>query len=299
MIINLSGILSPYSKTSFLQDYFEQSVLVVNRQDAHFFQAFPLFDDIASLIEKAVSPAAYAVVLEDSAGALAAEQYMHIRSLPGNIKFKYGVDINKVFQLYSSGAAIVVVNNLHEQFAAVDQLKYSLEAELGCTCDSHILLQAAGAVPSRAAYETTEMFILQLSGRTQWKICEGPIQQPLSSQTDIPFDADQLPVVSECTTAAGDTLYIPRGYVYTAYATDENAVLLKVKCTFIPYLRLLLDQLKDIGLSSDLLRRSGFLHPTDNTTGPAEATDMLTAQLNRQLTVEALESLYMRRRPVK
>ncbi|WP_440132734.1 JmjC domain-containing protein [Chitinophaga sancti] len=297
MIHTLSDLLSPCSDESFLQDHFEQSVLLVNRSDTNFFHGFPLFDDVSVLLEKAVSPVAYTVVLEDDKGELSPERYIQSRSLPGHLKYKYGVDIDALFRLYTEGSANVMIRGIHQQFAGIDALQRALSDAFNCTCETQLWLSAEGAVATCPVYDTAQLFFLQLAGTRRWKIYRGPVDHPLSVQANQPFRLDELSLESECTTGPGDTLYIPAGFVYTSVAVNEQSVFVKARFTPVNYLRLVLDVLKDIGLTTAAFRKTVFMSQQDSEA--QEAIEQLSAVLDDRLTFEAITDAFMRRRAAK
>jgi hypothetical protein len=72
-----------------------------------------------------------------------------------------------------------------------------------------------------AHYDTHDVFVLQLAGRKTWRIDAPPIALPHRSQPFAPQDYAPPPEPwGELELAAGDLLYLPRGWVHSTRTSD-------------------------------------------------------------------------------
>lgn len=294
---DFSWIISPCPKTSFLQDYFEQKVLHLKKRDLPFFAHPSPLDIVSSWLAKAVNPVPYHVLLEDDRAELAAAKYMHIRALPGNVRLHYGIDIETVYRLFAAGAANITFKNIQGQLPLLDDLTAAISEELNGNCECQLHYTPPTGIPSYPRYETADMFVIQLAGNRKWNIHQGPITLPLPSQANLPFDRSQQPLLHECITAPGDTLYIPRGYVYQSFPKQETAIFATVKCTFPTYLRLILDILKDIGNTSGTLRETALLSNLDDNNNLDHAAGMLAEKIEERFNTPTFDNAALKRRP--
>ncbi|ASZ11953.1 cupin domain-containing protein [Chitinophaga pendula] len=294
---DFSWIISPCAKTSFLQDYFEQNILHIKRNDLHSFDQCSSLDIVAAWLANAVDPVPYQVVLEDNTTTLAAARYMHIRALPGNVRLNYGIDIETVFRLFSEGKVNIAFKNIQGQLPMLDDLTAALTEELNCSCESQLYFTPPTGVPTYPRYETADMFILQITGSRKWKIYQGPISLPLPSQANQPFDLSQQSLIHQCITQPGDTLYIPRGFIWESFPLEQTAVFAAVKFTFPTYLRLILDILKDIGNTAGTLRETAFLNDLEDNNSLKKAANLLGEKIETQFNTTTFDNLSGKRRP--
>ena len=100
-----------------------------------------------------------------------------------------------------------------------------MQRDLGAYVGANVYFTPAGAQGLDVHHDTHDTLTLQLEGAKTWRIYEPLVELPLESQqlhrgTRIP----PLSLHREITLAAGETLYLPRGYAHEAVATEGRAL---------------------------------------------------------------------------
>ena len=140
------------------------------------------------------------------------------------------VDAPKLAAQHAEGATLVL-QSLHRMHPPVGRFCRALAAELGHATQCNAYVTPAGdAQGFDFHHDTHDVFVLQVSGRKRWIVHQPVLALPLPSQARsgeglVPTGAEPLLDVE---LAAGDCLYLPRGYVHAALTTDEHSVHLTV-----------------------------------------------------------------------
>jgi ribosomal protein L16 Arg81 hydroxylase len=79
-------------------------------------------------------------------------------------------------------------------------------------------------------FDDVDVFVLQLHGTKSWRVYENPF--PYATHT-ADCDVSGVPVLLEVELNPGDTLYIPRGFVHDARATDQASF--HISLSLAPY----------------------------------------------------------------
>ena len=142
------------------------------------------------------------------------------------------VDPTRVARLFSEGAT-VVFSALQDRHEPLRQLCAGLARDAGGRTQTNIYLTPPGSQGFKAHWDTHDVFVLQVSGSKRWRIYEGGPDNPLKHQKFDPERHHAGDLQSEFTLSAGETLYIPRGKMHAAEATDE--ISLHITLGLIPY----------------------------------------------------------------
>ena len=169
------------------------------------------------------------------------------------------VDSAKVLSQFASGATIVL-QGMHRLWPplidfvrqAVDDLGHPVQANAYITPPSN-----RGFDPH---YDVHDVFVLQVAGDKRWIVYEPVHEHPLPSQ---PWTAHRAAIservagepVLDTVLSAGDSLYLPRGWVHSARALDTTSIHLTIgvsPLTGIDVARAVVDQLATL----DAFRKS-------------------------------------------
>ncbi len=140
------------------------------------------------------------------------------------------VDVDALFAQYASGATLVL-QSVHRLHPPVARLCRALSVELGHPTQCNAYITPAGdAQGFDYHHDTHDVFVLQVSGRKRWLVYEPVVRLPLPSQPQagghlVPEGAEPL---LDAELEAGDSLYLPRGFVHAALTTDESSIHLTV-----------------------------------------------------------------------
>ncbi|MBC7375149.1 MAG: cupin-like domain-containing protein [Frankiales bacterium] len=140
------------------------------------------------------------------------------------------VDGDGLARQYADGATLVL-QSVHRLHPPVARFCRELAAELGHATQCNAYITPGGEHQGfDYHHDTHDVFVLQVSGRKRWIVYEPVVRLPLSSQPQagshlVPAGAEPL---MDIELEAGDSLYLPRGYVHAALTTDEHSVHLTV-----------------------------------------------------------------------
>jgi hypothetical protein len=73
-------------------------------------------------------------------------------------------------------------------------------------------------------HDTHDVLVLQVAGEKHWRIYDPLLELPLKRQRWSKSLGEPGPVVLEVTLHAGDTLYIPRGWLHDALTSDTDSL---------------------------------------------------------------------------
>jgi hypothetical protein len=129
------------------------------------------------------------------------------------------IDPLRVGALFASGCT-VIFNSLHERHAPLQRLTAALSAQTGLRTQTNIYLTPPGSQGFQPHWDTHDVFVLQVEGTKHWRMYGGGPSLPLTSHI-FKHERDKVgPETADFTLQAGDTLYIPRGVMHAAAATD-------------------------------------------------------------------------------
>jgi hypothetical protein len=169
------------------------------------------------------------------------------------------------------GGATIVLQGLHLHWPPLTTFCRELGAELGQPVQANAYYTPRGSQGLAVHHDTHDVFVLQAGGEKRWLVYEPVLELPLRDQRYSPeLGAPGEPVL-DATLSAGDTLYLPRGWLHEALtsATDSLHVTVGVNViTTFDAVRAALDECAadlefrravpaDGELPADLLERLG------------------------------------------
>ncbi len=128
-------------------------------------------------------------------------------------------DPGRIFDEFRAGATIVV-QGLQRSCPPLTRFCRALELELSHGVQANAYVTPAGARGLGVHYDTHDVFVLQLAGTKAWSIHEPVLVDPLASQPWRGTADDAGPPVMTVELAAGDCLYVPRGFLHSARAQE-------------------------------------------------------------------------------
>lgn len=249
--VDLPFLLAPVSIEEFFDDFWEDRVLHVARNDSRYLGA--LQDHLS--LEELLWQTCHRWGDVSIAGSSTTDSLDYSANLP---------DIPTIRRAFSEGRT-VVINHLERKYLNVAWLCRNIER--GWLFNTHVNLYAtpSGKQGLSYHYDDDDVFIVQLDGSKRWKIFRERAGLPLSGE------AYQQP---ECVSAGfaeyllmpGDVLYIPRGFVHEAVALRSISVHLTITVTVVRALTLLQEVLSNAAEGGSGLRRAvpiGLLTGTD------------------------------------
>jgi bifunctional lysine-specific demethylase and histidyl-hydroxylase NO66 len=289
----LHRCVEPVQAGRFLDEYWEQKPLLVPRDEEG------RFDDLLSVeeVEGRVTGGglrypAFRVVKEGetySVDDYAEDVSWSPRPFSGTAR------VERVAAEFERGATIVL-QALHVHHPPLAGFCRDLERELGHPAQTNAYYTPPSAQGFKVHHDTHDVFCLQVAGEKRWLVYPPALELPLKSQKYTPELGDPGEAVLDVTMRAGDTLYLPRGWLHQAMTSDTASLHLTVGISVATWLDALQAALKETAREEVALRRGV---PEDG-----EAPDGLLELLARRLTPESVSSRRRRsfvgsRRPVR
>jgi ribosomal protein L16 Arg81 hydroxylase len=260
--IDFSHLIAPHTVDDFFARCWQQSSLLIQRNEPERFHDLIAASDIESVLAMADQLPTGAVELIGKTNAIERRRPESSPALAG---------------FFTSGSTIRVkeVERYSEPLA---ELCRNIERELGFPTRANLYCTPAGSRGFDLHFDTHEVLVLQLLGNKHWLAYESTTKLPLEDVPIWPFkdDRDGLKrshegsevgqdevsaaehgaLAVEASLAAGDSLYLPRGFVHQAESLDEHSVHLTIGIHVFTWLDLLSVALVQSGYRHESLRRA-------------------------------------------
>lgn len=151
----------------------------------------------------------------------------YVRTVSLGSEWLYDViDPGRVYDAFGQGATIVV-QGLQRYWEPVVRFARDLELALTHPVQVNAYVSPPGARGLGVHYDTHDVFVLQIAGSKRWNVHERAVEFPLPQQRS---QTDPVPKQSliETELQAGQSLYVPRGFLHEAIATSQVSVHLTV-----------------------------------------------------------------------
>jgi JmjC domain len=194
------------------------------------------------------------------------------------------------------GGATIVLESLQHQHEPLAEFCRHLERELGHPAQVNAYYTPASAQGFKMHHDTHDVICLQVEGEKRWLVYPPVLELPLKHQKYTAAMGDPGEPVMDVTMRAGDTLYLPRGWLHQAMTSDSPSLHLTVGinvATWRDAVREALDEVAD----EDVTFRRGV-------DGDAVAPDGLLEALAERLAPDLVSrrrrrSLVEGRRPIR
>jgi lysine-specific demethylase/histidyl-hydroxylase NO66 len=134
-------------------------------------------------------------------------------------------DPNKVLSAVGQGTTLVL-EEVQSHSRTVAWFAADVARQTGHGTDCTAFVTPANHPGVRPHYDSTSIFVRQVHGEKRWRINAPPEPWPRHAwRAELPVDT--APVLHTVLTA-GDCLYLPRGYIHAAEATDVASVHLTI-----------------------------------------------------------------------
>jgi ribosomal protein L16 Arg81 hydroxylase len=258
--IDFTYLINPHTSDDFFARYWQQGSLLIQRGEPERFRDLLAASDIEAVLRMADQLPTGAVELIGKTNA---------------IEPRRPESSSTLVSFFTSGSTIRV-RGVERYFAPLTELCRSIERELGFPTRANLYCTPAGSRGFDLHFDTHEVLVLQLLGNKQWLAYESTKKLPLESVPLLPFDRDALPrshlqseggqdeisatergtLAVEASLEAGDTLYLPRGFLHQAESLDEPSVHLTIGVHVVTWLDLLSVALVQSGCRQESLRQA-------------------------------------------
>ncbi|MCC2111928.1 MAG: hypothetical protein KDJ16_07835, partial [Hyphomicrobiales bacterium] len=250
---SLDALIRPHTAEAFFAAHHEKHRLLVHRDDPRYFAELLTLDDVDRILT--TLEARYAEInLVDADREIALADYVNADDT---------INIDRLFQLHASGAT-VILNHLHRRHPPLADLCGALELEFSAPVQTNIYLTPPQDKGFKAHFDTHDVFVLQLTGTKAWRLYDTPIALPLRGHGNEAAREDFGTPSETFELRPGDTLYIPRGLVHDADATDEPSLHITVGILAWTWFDFLLDAVAELAATEEKARAAlppGFADP--------------------------------------
>ena len=215
----LGRAVEPFELERFLAEYWERQPLVVPRGEEGRFDDLLSTRDVERLVtETGLRLPAFRLV---KAGETVAGYTTDLSWRPS--AFTGVADVHRVLDEFERGATIVL-QGLHHLWLPLARYCRHLEAHLGHPVQANAYYTPAGSQGLPVHHDTHEVISLQVSGSKRWLVYEPVLELPLKNQRYRSALGEPGEPVLDVTLRAGDTLYLPRGWLHQALTSDDDSL---------------------------------------------------------------------------
>lgn len=215
----LARAVEPLPVERFLAEHWERRPLVVPRGEEGRFDDLLSERDVERLVtETGVRTPGFRLV---KAGEPVSG---YTSDLPWRPEAFTGVaDVPRVLEEFERGATIVL-QGLHHLWLPLARYCRHLEAFLGHPAQANAYYTPAGSQGLAVHHDTHEVISLQVAGEKRWLVYEPVLELPLKDQRYRSELGEPGEPMLDVTLRAGDTLYLPRGWLHQALTSDADSL---------------------------------------------------------------------------
>ena len=220
----LGRCLDPVSADTFFADHWEQRPLVVPRDEPGRFDDLLSEADVERLVcSTAIRYPAFRLVREG--GQLDVGSYT--ADVPWRPAFTKAVDVPGVLAEWEAGATIVL-QALHVNWLALAVFCRQLEDALGLGVQANSYYTPRGSQGFAVHHDTHDVLVLQVAGEKRWLLYDPLLELPLKHQRYSKALGEHGEPSDDLVLRAGDTLYLPRGWLHQAETSDTDSLHLTI-----------------------------------------------------------------------
>ncbi len=288
----LARCVEPTPSEEFLAEYWEERPLVQLREGGASFDDLLSEADVERLVTSGeLRHPAFRLVKAGEKLRLA-DYSTDIPWRPS--AFRGVADAERIAAAFADGATIVV-QGLHHWWRPLSLFCRALEVELGEPVQANAYYTPRGSQGLPVHHDTHDVFVLQLAGEKRWLVYEPALELPLKDQrySEAEHGAPGE-TVKDVTLEAGDTLYLPRGWLHEAVTSASDSLHLTIGVNVYTWSDALRGALRELASEVEL-RRSV---PEDGG-GGRELVELLAERLEpEQVATRKARKLVHSRRPI-
>jgi bifunctional lysine-specific demethylase and histidyl-hydroxylase NO66 len=219
----------------------KRPLLVERRDDAAFGDLFSL--EAVDRILAGTFPRRPAIRLVKAGAEIPVASYVRTVSL-GSEWLHDVIDAGRVYDAFQNGATIVV-QGLQRYWEPVVRFARDLELALSHPVQVNAYVSPPGERGLGVHYDTHDVFVLQIAGSKRWNVHERAVDDPLPHQR-VKGSCEAQESLIETELQPGQSLYIPRGFLHEAIATDRVSVHLTVGMLCYTWKDVIDDAMKEV-----------------------------------------------------
>ncbi|MET1009442.1 MAG: cupin domain-containing protein [Gaiellaceae bacterium] len=220
----LARCLDPVSADTFFAEHWEQRPLVVPRDEPGRFDDLLSEADVEQLVcSTAIRYPAFRLVREG--GQLDVGSYT--ADIPWRPAFTKAVDVPGVLAEWEAGATIVL-QALHVNWLPLAVFCRQLEEALGLGVQANSYYTPRGSQGFAVHHDTHDVLVLQVAGEKRWLLYDPLLELPVKHQRYSKALGEHGEPSDDLVLRAGDTLYLPRGWLHQAETSEADSLHLTI-----------------------------------------------------------------------
>ena len=245
MAFEFDYIISPYSTEEFFLNYFEKAPLAIKRNSSRYYSDILTLDDINVHLNEA--DIIYPNIRIVKNGDQVDEADFTYSSVAYKNNATEGIaNKDKVFFYFQNGYTIIL-NALERHKIKLLNLRHVTEKAFNTKAQINIYLTPVNSQGFTPHWDTHDVFILQIGGSKAWKIYESPVYLPSRKQI-FKNDWEKTEPILSVILEEGDLIYVPRGFIHEATATDQYSLHITlgvITNSYGNFLRVALEEIED------------------------------------------------------
>jgi hypothetical protein len=214
--LDLPQLLAPISTAAFFERYWERRPLFVRRRNLKYYRSLHDLSDLDHIIAS--------VPFHDERSLLLVKHENGIAStLPAPLVDGGAPNLGAVYTAFANGFT-VVVRRIHLRREVVGDATAALEYSLFHRAGANLYVTPPRAQGFPTHIDDHEVFVLQLSGKKQWRLYASPFELPLHQLTNYNWGRP----IQQLTLRPGDLLYLPTGVPHDAEASNHTSAHLTI-----------------------------------------------------------------------
>jgi ribosomal protein L16 Arg81 hydroxylase len=220
----LARCLEPVDAGTFLADHWEQRPLVVPRDEPGRFDDLLSEADVERLVcSTAIRYPGFRLVREGSQIPVGA----YTSEVSWRPPFTAAADVPRVVAEWEAGATIVL-QALHVNWHPLAVFCRLLEDALGRGVQANSYYTPSGSQGFDVHHDTHDVLVLQVAGEKRWRLYDPLMELPLKHQRYTSALGDAGQPTDDFVLRAGDTLYLPRGWLHEAETSATDSLHLTI-----------------------------------------------------------------------
>ena len=286
----LGRCLDPVDAETFLAEHWERRPLVVPRAQPGRYDDLLSEADIERLVcSSAIRYPAFRLVREG--GQLPVGSYTS--DVSWRPPFAATADVPRVLAEWEAGATIVL-QALHVNWRPLVVFCRLLEEALAHGLQANAYYTPRGSQGFGVHHDTHDVLVLQVAGEKRWRLYDPLLELPLKHQRYSRSLGEHGAPTDELELRAGDTLYLPRGWLHEAEASSTDSLHLTIGITVYTWLDAVKDALAEC--ESELAFRRG----ADGDVDASELVELLVERLGPEAVEHRRRRRFLdSRRPIR
>jgi hypothetical protein len=230
-------------ETFFAEHWGRQPLVVVRREPGRFERLLSTADAEWLLCSTGIREPAFRLVR--AGDRLDARDYT--RDVPWRPRsFRGTADLPRVLAELEAGATLVL-QGLHLNWEPLAAYCRGLEGLLEHRVQANAYLTPRWTQGLPVHHDTHDVFVLQVAGEKRWRVYEPLLELPLRHQRHRPELGEPGEEVLDLSLEPGDTLYLPRGWLHEAFASEQDSLHLTIGVNVYTWLDALRAALEECG----------------------------------------------------